>query len=440
MTPGRFLLLHPPRVVGGRRVQVAFSHSQDLGRYFCMSVIETIYDTDVREVSSALLVIPALGTLAPICWAAGAELRIPCVDAAFFEALHRVAAKLAEFYPQLSWSVRMRAERVSPNEIPGNGVGLLFSGGVDSLASFVLHHAERPHLVMVHGADLELWRERLWTRAVHSARRFANSAAVPLHTVRSTFRQALQYGTLNADFARHLLRRSWWAYVQHGLALLSLLAPLSARHGLTRILIASSLARTERLPSGSHAELDSLVAWGNVRVAHDGDVFSRYEKIRRLIRPYFEQAPIKPTLRVCLSDPPAPWLNCGRCEKCARTMVALLLEGMDPRACGLPYGPRTLPRIRQRFLRGEFHLTPALLIHWRELQRSVDPPKPTWGPPERAFFAWLREADLDALLARARAHQDSSTRTGWGGSIRRAVRRAYLAARELPYVLRPGRP
>ncbi len=408
-----WIAVHRPELTDLTSVRVRIDASPELARYLRNSVFEATYDRQIADVPPSILAIPAIANVAPVCWATGCELRLACVDATFLRALDELRAKVAEFYPALPCTTRVVAEEVRENRIRGQGVGLLFSGGVDSTASLVRHRAENPELVMIHGADIPLRNERLWSRALEANRQFAAAEGVVLHTVRSNFREVLDAGALNAEFSKVLLGRSWWAGIQHAIALLGLLAPLSAASGWKRILIAATYAQHIRRPHGSPPELDSRVRWADLVVVHDSNDLSRYEKIQKVLKPYFEAKPGKPTLRVCLLEDPGPLLNCGRCEKCVRTVVALLLAGMDPRAYGFPYHPGTLFRFRDRLLRGKYKFTVGHVLMWQDLQQHV-PKGPPWPEPV-AFFHWLAEADFTQIpyiwQRRHRTEQEAVSRS-----------------------------
>ncbi|MCS7173063.1 MAG: hypothetical protein N0A24_06665 [Armatimonadetes bacterium] len=421
-----------PELVDSRTVRVRIEASPGVARYFRVHGFEVAYSQPVGHAPASLLVLPAIANAAPVCWATGADLRLACVDAAFLQALEDLRDKISEFYPTLPCTTRVLAEEVEGNRIGGNEVGLLFSGGVDSTASLVRHRLENPHLVMIHGADIPLRDRRQWVRALEANRRLAVAEGLVLHTVRSNFREVLNSAELNADFSPALLGRSWWAGIQHGLALLGLLAPLSAAAGWNRVLIAATYPRHVRRPHGSHPQLDSRVRWADLAVTHDSNDLSRFEKIRDLLIPYYGSRSVKPTLRICLAPPPSG-LNCGRCEKCVRTIVALLLAGADPRAYGLPYHPSALLLAQDRLLQGYYKLTAGHIPHWQELQRRI-PETPPWPQPA-AFFAWLRDADFADLLRISEQRQkkerealERSPCMRWAHALRASVRKTLRGA------------
>jgi hypothetical protein len=83
---------------------------------------------------------------------------------------------------------------------------------------------------------------------------------------------------------------------------------------------------------GSSPLLDPLWSNGQVAITHDGCEADRMEKVRAVA----DSAIALDTLRVCHDD--TADYNCGRCEKCLRTMMALRLCGALDRAPTFPRG------------------------------------------------------------------------------------------------------
>lgn len=80
----------------------------------------------------------------------------------------------------------------------------------------------------------------------------------------------------------------------------------------------------ERLsPAASHPMLDPSYGSAALSVRHEGILFSRTEKLREVLdwQTAFRR------LVVCGNHPASPLLNCGRCEKCLRTMTGILALG-----------------------------------------------------------------------------------------------------------------
>jgi len=177
---------------------------------------------------------------------------------------------------------------------------------------------------------------------------------------------------------------------------------LSGVHLLAGTVTSASFASAHHLasglmPSGSHPELDALFSTGAVEIRHDGADRSRLEKVRGIAA--------HPALRhlfVCHSWPAPEAPNCGRCEKCLRTLAEILVCGALDRAESFPRGTLTAERI----WRSELHDDSAVF----------------WAP----LVAPLREAGRDDL-ARAAARFAAAARRrrawvlgdGWRGALRR---------------------
>jgi hypothetical protein len=93
---------------------------------------------------------------------------------------------------------------------------------------------------------------------------------------------------------------------------------------------------------GSHPLLDPCFSSGALDVLHVGIGFRRQEKLAEVVR---WDAGVR-DLFVCMNQPPGPHLNCGRCEKCLRTMTALETFGRLPDALQFPQRTISAKEIR----------------------------------------------------------------------------------------------
>jgi hypothetical protein len=108
----------------------------------------------------------------------------------------------------------------------------------------------------------------------------------------------------------------WNMYVGSALASVGLL--LSPR--LRRVYIPSTGSYADLSPDGSHPLLDPLWSTESVTFVHDGGEATRVEKVMALAR---NEVALQ-YLRVCWENRDGKY-NCGRCEKCLRTMVSLTI-------------------------------------------------------------------------------------------------------------------
>jgi hypothetical protein len=178
-----------------------------------------------------------------------------------------------------------------------------FTGGVDSFYTLLKHKEEIDALVYVHGFDVDLDDTSLRRRVTEM-----------LHNVGTHFgKEVIEVETNLRDFSDE--RVCWPRY--HGAALA--FAGLVLQPCFDRLLIASGAPYDQLRPWGSHPLLDPNWSTSTLQFIHDGCEASRLDKCQVV----GESDIARQMLRVCWQNLDSAY-NCGRCEKCIRTMVQLL--------------------------------------------------------------------------------------------------------------------
>ena len=105
----------------------------------------------------------------------------------------------------------------------------------------------------------------------------------------------------------------------------SALAAVARMHAslLSRVYLASALTYGYLFENGAHPLLDHLWNRPGLELVHDGAHLSRTQKVEAIAG----DAVVRRTLRVCWQSDTGE-LNCGRCEKCLRTMATLEVLGV----------------------------------------------------------------------------------------------------------------
>jgi hypothetical protein len=195
---------------------------------------------------------------------------------------------------------------------------LCFSGGVDAFHALLASGHQIETLVTVVGYDVRL-RDRLRATAVAAMARQVGAEMGSRAVVVST------------NLRRHpLLKRTPWLRAFGGplAALGHLLAPAP-----DRILVASDGLGFEHPEVGSRPSTDPLHGAATLAVDHVAPAVTRLDKIRRIAADPIVQR----HLRVCWQNAGGA-INCGRCEKCVRTMLALDACGTLGRFAGFGHG------------------------------------------------------------------------------------------------------
>ncbi|WP_394175694.1 hypothetical protein [Thalassotalea litorea] len=174
-----------------------------------------------------------------------------------------------------------------------------FSGGVDGSHTFLTNKDDIDALLFVKGIDMQLDNDALFAETSRVNRDYLQQYDKPLYTI-----------TSNVRFLGHHFGVKWGACCGGGLSSIALAV------GARKCLIASGSSYDYIYPSGTNYISDHL--WGNLqtRIVHDGAQSSRLDKIRAIA----EDPRCLKILRVCWHD---DGYNCGKCEKCLRTMASL---------------------------------------------------------------------------------------------------------------------
>lgn len=198
--------------------------------------------------------------------------------------------------------------------------GLFMSGGIDSLAALRINKTNYPEehpgsikdCLLVHGFDIGGVMERgmkyhVFDRAkaaFSAVAKDANVTPIPVYTN-----------------IRHLCdERELWLDKFFGAVLASVAHAFVSR--LDLVYIASSYDIPNLVPCGSHPLLDPEYSSYDLRIKHRDPALSRLEKLRLVA----DWDVAFQNFRVCLANV-EDRLNCGKCEKCVRTMTDLVAIG-----------------------------------------------------------------------------------------------------------------
>ena len=198
--------------------------------------------------------------------------------------------------------------------------GLFLSGGMDSLAALRANKLAYPEnhpgvikdCLFIHGFDIGGVVQRgmkyhVFERAKAAMSKVvedANANLIPIYTN-----------------IRHLCdERELWLDKFFGAVLASVAHAFASR--LELVFIASSYDIPNLVPCGSHPMLDPEYSSFDMRIRHRDLAMSRLEKFR-LVKGWDIALQ---NIRVCLANV-QDRLNCGKCEKCVRTMLGLLAIG-----------------------------------------------------------------------------------------------------------------
>src|SRR3954468_16003651 len=238
-----------------------------------------------------------------------------------YQGMHQIMEEV------LTWDIglrpiKIRADELVPDPPRPPRSASFFSGGVDSFYTYLKHQADPAEadrvssLILVNGFDISRHNTRLWDLTLDNVRSVAAAEGIGLTVVRSNI-QGLVEPILLWDYA-------------HGGCLAAV--GLFVRGGFHQIYVPSTHSAAEQIPWGSNLALDGHWSTESTAFVHDGTEATRLEKVTWQIA----RSPLAlGHLRVCFENEPGAY-NCGRCDKCLRTMVNLYVAGVLEQSGTLP--------------------------------------------------------------------------------------------------------
>ena len=313
-----------------------FSYTQGLSKYFTGRKFTIHYPIDIKDVPDSILVIPFLSNLIQLAWITDSVMKVPSLDKDFYDSLPKLKNALAQMFPETNFAGELVVDNVEENVSSAHSekVAMFFSGGVDSFQTLISHYKEDIDLLTVWGSDINYNNEGGWTVLFESMFSSIKPFDLRLLTIHSSFRDVDNEKALYRDFSNQL-KDSWWHGMQHGAGLLGHVAPLAFKLGYKKMYIASTHSTHDvNVRCSSHPTTDNCIKYCGCQVFHDGFEFKRQQKIKNIIE-FSNQNPNLPiNLHVCWKTQTGS--NCCSCEKCARTIYAILIEGGDPEKFGFP--------------------------------------------------------------------------------------------------------
>lgn len=353
----------------GNTINFCFSVSNGLKQYFSGKVFEIIYPQDITSVPDAVAAIPFVCNVLPIIWLTDSRLNLPELEKSFYNCIPNVKNGYEEMFPESTFAGEIVVNRVISCDVAHTGKSaVFFSGGLDATQTLVSHIQEAPDLISIWGADIKYGNQSGWDivhdQIANTSERFGLLDVV----IRSSFREFDNEDVLHRTFCKQL-QDGWWHGVKHGLGLLGHAAPYVYLQNISKVYIAASNCPNDGVVRcASHPSTDNHVRFCGCRVVHDGFEYSRQDKAKNVVK-FCNESGCKVTLHACWQSQTGN--NCCHCEKCYRTMAALMAEGADPAEYGFEMAYKTLPDMQRYVLScAEFNANVAI-SYWKHIHDRV---------------------------------------------------------------------
>lgn len=290
------------------------------------------YDSriDLSKLDRSIQIMPCLMNLISIVWISGKTYYVDSLDKELYASLKTVKKVFKKLYPRTAWKGKLIPRTLvtntfTPKKDTKKRVALLFSGGVDSTASSLVHRKKRQLLVTVWGHwDLPLSNVDLWLTRKGHLKKFARSFGHESSFIRSNY-----FWFLNRKVLDHISKEipSWRILTVEGIGWAGLVAPLLLLKGYPILLHGSTISWDFPYPAAANPFIDDNIRFSGVGLKHDLFDINRLEKCSLIARIVKAKKLKRPFIRVCEEKIVE---NCCRCQKCLRTILEFLVIGENP--------------------------------------------------------------------------------------------------------------
>ena len=228
------------------------------------------------------------------------------VSPALLHNVERAQVFINQWFPEFR-PVAIDVTSVDEPGPPEDRAAAMFSGGLDSFYTLHEERDDLSHLVFVHGFDISIDNHQLHASVIARMREVSRHVGIPLAEA------ATNLGSMSDHYAH-------WADHYHGWASAVVAHALNGLIG--RCYLAAGRTHANHAPMGLQPILPPLWDSERVRFIQHGLAATREDKARVV-----GEWPVAVAhLRVCWRNPGNAY-NCGRCTKCMRTKVNLLVAG-----------------------------------------------------------------------------------------------------------------
>ena len=302
------------------------------------------FDFNIKNVPDSILVIPFISNLLPLCWTLNFNLFIDEIDEEFYKSLGYIKNAYRDMIKTVDFNGDIVCNKVVPNKkIKSDKKIQMFSGGVDSLCTYVNHNKENLEFFYLWGSDIAYNNNDGYYTVKDFIDGIAKKERIKTNYVKSNFRDIINYDNINKILIP-LVGDNYWHCIQHGIALLGHAAIVAYVQKASTIYIPATCNPNFRILCASIPEIDNQFKFTGIKTVHDGFELSRLDKVKNIVN-HNKKAKNKLPLRVCWQS--LEGINCSMCEKCSRTMLELLACGENPQNYNFRYDDEVKENIQK---------------------------------------------------------------------------------------------
>ncbi len=347
-------------------------------------------DVNLEQFDYSIVTLPFIMNVISLVWISGKDYEVDEMDTEVYASLQTLKEVFKLFHPETPWEGRLIPKKLVNHHFThtSDSIALLFSGGVDSTTSSLVHRDKKQLLVTAWGQScLPLTNTTLWNKVYKRITSFAQDYGHETTYLTSNYYYFMNFSVLK-DLSPEIT--SWRMDTVEDIGWAGLIAPIMLSRGISTLRIGSSENWNIPYSSAAHPYIDSNISFMGLKFYHDLFSMSRYDKIAYIVNQANKNLIKKPQLIIC--QRPGNIISCGTCEKCILTLALLLSVEADPRDYGYALSPKKAAHNIHKTLKREKEFGSSILWEYKNLQQKL------YSKPV-TLLSWLPDIDFSKKKA-----------------------------------------
>lgn len=367
-------------------------------------ILEYEEDIDLSCLDASIVSIPFIMIAAPMVWVTGACYTVDSMDEELYISLQKIKIIFKHFFPEIDWKGEIVPKTLIQNKRRGATTfktAALYSGGLDSTALAFAHNQDNPLLITLRGIDIPFKEDERWGKIKMFCTNFAQSQRLTNTFISSNVCSAINYAFLN-NLPGKLTKWWWWDNILASMGFVALTAPLLAYRGCDTLLFASSNTIDFPFTLQNHPLIDNNLAFAGIRVHNEQNDLTRPGKVALICSRAKQLKQAIPRLRVCWQDSTGG--NCGKCEKCLRTINVVIAHEGEIHAFGFDMDIEEAMARSKEFIESTLATADnGIIWEWITIQKDIQKNR-RYAPKVQSYVDWLSALPLDRFYNKAAMH------------------------------------
>lgn len=363
--------------INNSKLKYVFTYTDGLEKYFNKTYdffIEYPDTVDLSKVPQSILAVPFVTNMLILSFVLPCNIYVKDIDKNFYDCLTDLKKGFKKIYPQLDFDFNVKYNNIIENSYKTSGSSMFFTGGVDATSALIENLPHKPILVNIWGGDILLEDNYRYNKHFNYFRTVADTFDLSVISIKSSVR-VIYNEILLDNYIYPLVGTRWWAAISHNICMGALMAPYMYLNKIGKHYIASTYSEltdiSNLFPSSNYSFINNVFKFGSSSLESTDAFISREEKLDRIIN-FANHSDKEFSLLVC--HHPKDGANCSNCEKCYRTIMAIIQKKADPNLFGFNVNKTTLRNMKK-------YLTYKTVIKpfWVGLQNKFIEEKKYWN-------------------------------------------------------------